>query len=600
MRKFRPSLAAAVVALAVASGNASAQFSNAYVFGDSLSDAGQYGARFTTNPGLTFPMYLTQHYGISVGPSFQGGNDYGQGGARVNSTSPLIPPTAPNLSITQQVTQFLAKGPLDGNALYQLQGGANDILVLAGQAAGGVISPAVLQASVAQAAVDLATQAARLQAAGARYLIVYNVPDIGKTPLAASQGAQATFTALSGLFNSTLTAALAGAHVQVIAVNSFALLDEIVANPSAFGFTNVTTPACTTSSSLNCTPATLVSPNAALDHAFADGVHPTTGLALISAQAAASMIEGPAQISTLAEAPLGVEQANFRAIDARMISGINSSRPMSKFEAWGAYDYGHNDIDGSFVSGNADLNTIVVGGDAKLSERLLVGVMFGYTENKSNFGGGSGGYKLKEATGTFYVGYGDGPWYVGATLGGGGLDYSNIRRNIQLGALDRVESADANGWHFMGSVLGGYWFNLNPDWQHGPWARVSYQEIRVNAFSENGADSTALSYDEQRRKSLQTSLGWQITGRAGMFRPFARVTWENESQNDDRFVTATPVGSPLSYSVPGLKPDNNFVRYVVGASADFGRVTGFIAGSGTNSKSDGDGYGITVGVRVPL
>ncbi len=598
MRKFCPSLAAAAIALAVASGSTSAQFSNAYVFGDSLSDAGQYGARFTTNPGLTFPMYLTQRYGISVGPSFTGGNDYGQGGARVNSASPLIPPTAPNLSIAQQVTQLIAKGPLDGSALYQLQGGANDIFVLAGQAAAGAITSAQLQAGVAQAAVDLATQAARLQAAGARYLVVYNLPDIGKTPLAAAQGAQATFTALSGLFNSTLTAALAGAHVQVITVNSFALLNEIIANPSAFGFANVTTPACTTSSSLACTPSTLVSPNAAQDHAFADGVHPTTGLALISAQAVASMIEGPSQISSLAEAPLGVEQANFRAIDARMISGINSSRPMSKFEAWGAYDYGHNDIDGRFLSGRADLNTLVVGGDAKLSERLLVGVMFGYTENKGDFGGGNGGYKLKETTGTFYVGYGEGPWYIGATLGGGGLDYGNIRRHIQLGALDRVESADANGWHFMGSVLGGYWFNLNPDWQHGPWARVAFQEVRVDAFAENGADSTALSYAEQKRKSLLTSLGWQITGRAGMFRPFARVTWENESKNDDRFVTATPVGSPLSYSVPGLKPGNNFVRYVVGGSADFGRVTGFITGSGTGSKSDG--YGITVGVRVPL
>ena len=55
-----------------------------------------------------------------------------------------------------------------------------------------------------------------------------------------------------------------------------------------------------------------------------------------------------------------------------------------------------------------------------------------------------------------------------------------------------------------------------------------------------------------------------------------------------------------SYSVPGFKPDDNFVRYVVGASADFGRVTGFITGSGTGGKSDGNGYGITVGVRVPI
>jgi outer membrane lipase/esterase len=601
MRKFRPSLAAAAVALAVASGSASAQFSNFYFFGDSSTDAGAFGSRFTVNPGLVWAQVLGQRYGDTVTTSVTGGTDYAQGGARVTQLPgyPPAPPTGTATTLATQIDLQLGKTPsLDGNALYGVSIGYNDLFTAVAQAAVGQITPAQAQANVAQAAVQAAQQVARLQAAGARYVVVLNLYDTGKSPGGLPFGA--VLTPLTNLFNSTLSAALAQSGLQLIFVDTNKLFNEIISNPAAFGFTNVTQAACTTASSLFCTSATLVAPNAAQTYLYADGSHPTPASHAIMAAVVASMIEGPSQISTLAEAPLGVEQANFRAIDARMISGINSSRPMSKFEAWGAYDYGHNDFDGRFVSGNADLNTIVVGGDAKLSERLLVGVMFGYTENKGDFGGGNGGYKLKEATGTFYAGYGEGPWYVGATLGGGGLDYGNIRRHIQLGALDRVESADANGWHFMGSVLGGYWFNLNPDWQHGPWARVAYQEVRVDAFAENGADSTALSYAEQRRKSLLTSVGWQITGRAGMFRPFARITWENESKNDDRFVTATPVGSPLSYSVPGLKPDNNFVRYVVGASADFGRVTGFITGSGTGSKSDGDGYGITVGVRVPL
>ena len=602
MRNVRASLAAIGVACAIASPAAFAQFSNAFVFGDSLSDAGQYGSRFTTNPGLTFPMYVTQRYGISVSPSFQGGNDYGQGGARVNSPSPLIPPNAPNLSIADQVTQFLGKGPVDQNALYQIQGGANDIFILASQAAAGQITPAQLQAGVTQAALDLAAQAGRLQAAGARYLIVYNIPDIGKTPQAAAANAQATFTSLSSLFNTTVNAALATAHLQVIQVNSFALLNEIIANPSGFGFVNVTTPVCTTASALNCTPATLRDPTGALTWAFADGIHPTTGLALISAQAAESMIEGPAQMSVLAEAPLGVEAANFRAIDSRMVSGINSPRPMSKYEFWGAYDYGNNDFNGNFLSGNADLNTLTVGGDIKLSPQLLVGGMFGYTENKGDFGGSTGGYKLKETSATLYLGYGPGtaPWWIGATLGAGNLDFSNIHRDIQLGALTRSETGDATGWHIMASVLGGYWFIPNPDWQHGPWARVAYQDIHVHSFCENGADSTALCYNQQTRTSLTTSLGWQVTGRVGIFRPYARVTWENEGRDNQRFVSASPVALYGSYSIPGIQPDSNWINYVVGASADFGRVTGFITGSGTSSKSDGNGYAVTVGVRVPI
>ena len=50
--------------------------------------------------------------------------------------------------------------------------------------------------------------------------------------------------------------------------------------------------------------------------------------------------------------------------------------------------------------------------------------MFGYTDNKGDFGGGRRRLQAaSETIGTLYVGYGDGPWYVGATVGAGDLDY---------------------------------------------------------------------------------------------------------------------------------------------------------------------------------
>jgi len=598
MRTIRRSLAAVAIASMLGSGAASAQFSNTFIFGDSLSDAGQYGARFTTNPGLTFPMYLAATYGLSATPSFTGGNDFAQGGARLNAPAAL-PPGTPNFTITQQVNNFIAAGAVDPNALYQLQGGANDVRALAVAALSGQITQAQVQAGVTQAAIDLGTLAARLQAAGARYLVVYGLPDVGLTPEAAAAHAQSSLTTLSNLFNSTLDATLAAAHVQVIRVNQAALLREIVADPAAFGFTNVTLPVCTTDSSLNCTPSTLRDPAGNLTWAFADGIHPTTGLALIAAQQAASMIEAPAKIGTLAEAPLNVEAAAFRNIDARMLAGIGSQRPANKFTPWVSYDYGSRDVTGPFVSGDSRANTIAVGGDMNLSSQFLLGVAFDYTEDKQDFGGDTGGFKLKETAATVYAGWGNGPWWLGATLGAGDLRYDDIHRNIQLGALRRVETASTGGSHIMASVLGGYWFAAGT-LLHGPFVRVAWQDIKVNAFSENGSDSTALSYDEQSRKSLVTSAGWQATGQLGMVRPFGRITWEFESKNDERQVTATPLGGPVSYSMPALKPDDNYVRYLVGVASDFGRVTGYVSAEGTSSRSEGNGYAITVGVRVPL
>ena len=83
-------------------------------------------------------------------------------------------------------------------------------------------------------------------------------------------------------------------------------------------------------------------------------------------------------------------------------------------------------------------------------------------------------------------------------------------------------------------------------------------------------------------------------------RPFARLTWELESKDSARYVSASSVTLGGHYSVQTLKPDSSYVEYLLGVSADFGRVTGYLTGSGTSGRSDGDGYGVTVGVRVPL
>jgi outer membrane lipase/esterase len=447
-----------------------------------------------------------------------------------------------------------------------------------------------MQAAVAQAAVDLATQAGKLKAAGAQYVIVQTVPDAGKAPAAVPFGpvAQAGLTALSGLFNSTLNTAISQAGLQVIQFNTFAFLNDLVANAAAYGFVNATGVACTTPSALNCTPATL----------FADGKHGTTGTYLILTQAVVSMITGPQKIAALAEAPKDVERANWRALDSRMMSAINAPGTPGKIQAWAVYDYASSDITGSGVSVNGDVNTISVGGDVRITDKLLAGVQFGYSEYKGDFNNGGGDFKLREPMLTFYGGYGEGPWYVGATLGAGSFDYS-INRSIQLGALTRTESGTTKGYHNVARLLGGYWFKYQ-DWNHGPFAKLTYEKIVVRQFSENGSDYTALTYGQQKNDALWSSVGWQVAGNLSGFRPFARATWEYNFDHDTRQVSATPNTLAGTYVVPGFKQDDNWWLFDLGVSRDFGGVTGFISGNASASKGDGDYWGVTVGIRVPL
>ena len=609
MHNYKRALLAGAIGTAL-SAPAAAQFINSTVFfGDSLTDSGYFKpvlppgtGLFTTNPGPVWATVLANKLGTTANPSnTPGGTNYAQGGAQVTNTPgfPPVPPTASAVPIATQVQTFLAQGPINPNALYSVFGGGNDFFTQLALLQSGQATQAQVQAALGASAVALGTQTVKLSAAGAKYILAWNLPDFGRTPAGVASGQGAAISQLTTFYNSTLNATLDAAGVQAIRLNANLLFNEILANPAAFGIANTTTPACTTPSSLICTPATLVNPNAPQTFLFADGVHPTTAGHQILADYAYSFIVAPQLIAQLGEAPFAVEEANFRALDGRMWSNVGGPRPRSKFEAWVVYDYGNIDMNAGPANGSGHQNTVVIGGDMKLSEKFLVGVMFGYSDQKGEFGGPGGGYKLRQPTGTIYAGYGDGPWYVGATIGGGSLDYSDIDRVVPLGPLLRTESGQTRGNEYTARLLGGYWFQWQ-DVLHGPWARVAYEKATVKSYAETGADSTALYYGEQRPDQLLWSLGWQATGNIGGVRPFARAAWEYESLNNDRSVSASSVTLGGSYSIPAPKPDNNYALFNLGASADFGGITGFLYGSATAGKGDGNYYAITVGIRAPL
>ncbi|MEO8305237.1 MAG: autotransporter domain-containing protein [Betaproteobacteria bacterium] len=607
MQKFKRALLAAAIGIAV-SAPALAQFDGVTFFGDSLTDAGSYKpvlppgtGLFTTNPGPVWATVFGGYYGFAVSPANQGGNDYAQGGARVSGLPgvPNSPPTGTAVPVTTQVTQFLAKGPLNPNAIYTVWAGANDIFYQLGLLQAGVITSAQLQANLVTAATELVTQVARLRAAGAQYIFVFNLPDIGKTPFGTGSGQAAQITALSGLFNTALATGLNATGIPTIRFNALTLLNEIIASPATYGFANSTATACGATPSLLCTPANLVTPQAAQTYVFADGVHPTTGAHALIAQAVNSMITGPQQIAALGEAPFAVEEANFRAIDSRMWSSLNAPRTPGKLQAWAAYDYGSIDMSAGPNNGTGNINSVVVGGDIRISDHILAGGSFGYSENKGDFGGPGGGFKLRQPVGTVYAGYGDGPWYAGVTLGAGSLDFSNVNRNIPLGAAIRNENGQTRGNEYTGRLIGGYWFKWQ-DVLHGPYARVAYTKATIREFAENGSDSTALIYGEQKTEQLLWSAGWQVAGNIGNVRPFARATWQYDSLDKDRTVNASSVTLGGWYSIPVSKPDNDYVLFNLGASADFGGVTGYIMGSATAARGDTNYYAITVGIRAPL
>jgi phospholipase/lecithinase/hemolysin len=341
-------------------------------FGDSLSDVGTYqaavqanvgtgGGRFTTNPGEIWTQKVAEYYGGTLTPAFvggfgnpltaAGGLGYAQGGARVDlqpgegfAPNNMAATTVP---VTTQVAEYLsAHNSFNSNQLVLINGGANDIFmaVQAVSAAGTAAATQVLlnggTAADAQAAAAAASQAAtltelqaiqtaattfvgtvqKLVAAGATHLVVSNVPDIAQTPqgLAAGAQGQALINALVQTYNGVLKQGLAStpSTSQVIYLDSFALLDQTLANYQALGFTvSNTGTACNLASmnaaatayatknpsvlasgqtaadfgtalasSLFCSPETYTVAGADQTYIFADLVHPTTHTGALIAQ----------------------------------------------------------------------------------------------------------------------------------------------------------------------------------------------------------------------------------------------------------------------------------------------------------------------------
>jgi outer membrane lipase/esterase len=511
-RYLATAITAAMLMATHAQASDNSPFDNIVVFGDSLSDAGQFFSmslnaysRFTTNPGDVAVQYIADGYGFNLQPSRVGGSDYAFGGAGVVTDDDGPDPSIPTL--TQQVNGYLANGVrADPHSLYMVWGGANDIFYHATQYGIGALFPgagetaAQATANINAAATQELSLISQLKQAGANYLVVFNLPDIGKTPSAASEaglvpGIQTFLSNVSVSYNQTLNAGLAATGANILSVNTYALFNEVLANPTAFGFVNTTVQACTTASSHDCNGSTLVTPTAAQNYLFADGVHPTTAAQEIFGQYVLSELRAPGQISLLGEAPLAVSTAQSKAVRTQMLADDGGADT----RVFANVDIGQQRFDGSYSSPNTASNNtnLTIGADLRNNDNLSMGVALGLGRTTANFSG-TGGYDLNDTSALAYATYHVGGGYLGGYAEAGHSNFTDVNRIIQLGPLDRTETGNPNGSHVGAGVTGGWWFGQGT-LKNGPFANIEYQSIRVDGYHESGDDSTAMWFGSQHR-----------------------------------------------------------------------------------------------------
>lgn len=337
-------------------------FKQMVVFGDSLSDDGAYtavlganatvpdarGGTFSVNTGghAIWSDILASSLGLSLAPNVvnwtvagqvmylladgtlvpdvtQGTcafnpsqpsgrpacTDYAQGGSKVADPNGLGHDAgATTLPVTTQLGNHLAHyGRFAGDELVTVLAGNNDVLGAANAVAGGQQSVPQAEAAVGAAADALVAQVQGMLNNGARYVVVYTLPNFGLTPRGQNLGPGGQcdirnpqlgcflLSALAQIFNQRLLDGLDGRAVKM--VDGYALLNDEMARPAAYGFDNVTTPWCDPglASSLICTQQTANTAGGATTAnlprwLFADDLHPTpAGHAVIVGATRAAM-----------------------------------------------------------------------------------------------------------------------------------------------------------------------------------------------------------------------------------------------------------------------------------------------------------------------
>ena len=482
------------------------QYNRLVAFGDSLTDNGNlyaatggttppapYNHRFTND--LVFSEYLAGSLqGFFTATSYTSGNiDLAFGGSRTD-TAVSLPPGTPT-----QIASFLGHGGTFGpNDVASMWAGANDIFQGLPTAAGNPSTAAAYMTGVSgTAAANVSTQVGQLATAGAKTIIVMNLPDLGSTPQFNTNADASTLSSYSSsVFNTALDTGLksvAAAHSgsNIIEVDIKSAFGAIIANPAAFGFADVSH-ACITVTS--CVTGSQDTRNTYL---FWDGVHPTAAGHKLVAKLAAQYLYTPTLtegVGMFADETYNTRRANQGEI-ADILHAAKGSEGEKGYFVQLVGAQGSRD---KTIAVQTVIGTTATAMDQKAYDYSKGGFRAGAVTGMGNdmaFGigltaltGESKGFMVEAKPVDLSVDAGidwrPGPVFVTLQGGVGVGAYSSYKRTTLFGPMTE-QINNINSTSYSASVQAGIDHDLG-DWVVTPVARLSYAGAQMSGFSENG------------------------------------------------------------------------------------------------------------------
>lgn len=589
-------------------------YSSVTFFGDSLTDGGYFkkatealghpqSGQYTTNPDNTWATPFAESLGLNsvqntydevTGQQTTTGNNYAIGGARSgidlqhDKYKDTTGKPLPVYSTRSQVDRYLADKNIDSKGLYTVWTGANDLFAVVKDVpnASNIISAAVS---------DEVATVKKLHDNGANYIVVPNIPDVGLTPNFVGTPLATFGTGLVNQYNEALYSGVKNTGANVIPLDTFSLVQQVAANPAAYGFSNVTDKACKDTSSVECGRADLDKPGAENSYFFADGVHPTGRAHRMIADYANAVVTAPSQVSVLPHIATQSGLATNERLQTHINQRQNQNHTLQSMnpEGWVSANINSLDVAGFESNGNAQL---LLGLDFAHSSlpNAMTGVYANLSQSELDSSKRTGLDKVDfdELGLGLYHSHNLGKVQLNGALGYSTIDME-INRKVSLDNYTRNYKSDVDGSRYYASLQAGYPMQMANMAQFTnttitPYLGATANRVKLDAIKEGAADDPiAMQFDEQKYNTVYGTLGVKANSRlSNNLNVFGDVHYQKQLDDNHKEVTArVNTLSDMTFTAPKASLDDDSFGASLGLSRQF---KSFLGSAGVSYASGDD------------
>ncbi len=559
---------------------AESYFTEIVVFGDSLLDSGNFGNdRRATNLlrdgsgdyALISPQIFAEALKLDLEPAIEdGGTNFAVGGYQtadvLNSISGTGVDTEPFGGVS---TAFLTQRAnfVESRALVLINAGGNDLNAIFTS-----VAPAAVSGAVRERAGNMTLAVQALHDAGARYIMLANVPDLSLVPSVqasiaagvldpsfAASISQAT-TGYNGLLESIPIYSVPAANV--IPVDLYGAVNYMLDNAGSYGVANGVMMGldqrfmCYDGTSPTCVEHPIYGLNGSASDPrkliFNDALHPTEFGSEIVADYLIDIVSAPSQIGLLPELAFQAADAQTQVIDLQLRQSRWESAQSKLFIS---ASVGNAEYSGLQMA-DTDSHGWHIGKTFRMSDTTTLGIVAALGSQdlnlekiqfSSDFWGISGLLSTHRDN-----------LFLQAQVGFSVMSFDDVRRQVPLGAQTLIAQGSTDGYAVNVKLLSGIDLLSSDIWHFGPAIGAQFSRSVVRGYTEQGGQISNYMWDTQTRDRSNMQLGLIASGDIGdHWRVFAKVFAGEDISDSESFIN---VKSAQSGSASGFYTMPAFVR----------------------------------------